>query len=147
MQRSTETLLHLMTQTSSKNTFGRTLGASRYEPQGLDLSEANNSRVMMIELVGRDKHVLEVGTSTGYMSRVLKQRGNTVVGVEIDPEAATVAKQYCDRFLNDDIESLLARDAFQESSFDAVILGDVLEHLKWQDGSRTTIPAFWTLRI
>ena len=87
----------------------------------------------MIELVGRDKHVLEVGTSTGYMSRVLKQRGNTVVGVEIDPEAATVAKQYCDRFLNDDIESLLARDAFQESSFDAVILGDVLEHLKWPD--------------
>jgi len=116
-----------------ENMFGRVVDARRYEPQQLDLSDCNSSRTMMIEFTGTGKTVLEIGTSTGYMSRVLKERGNTVVGIEVDREAASVAKQYCDRLLNADIESLLLGDALEKNFFDVVILGDVLEHLKWPD--------------
>jgi GT2 family glycosyltransferase/glycosyltransferase involved in cell wall biosynthesis/SAM-dependent methyltransferase len=123
-----------MTQANQpENIFGRIVDARRYEPPQLDLSDTNNSRTMMIELTGTGKTVLEIGTSTGYMSRVLTERGNTVIGVEIDPVAASIAKQHCDRLLNADIESLLLDDALQKHFFDVVILGDVLEHLKWPD--------------
>jgi SAM-dependent methyltransferase len=123
-----------MTQSNQpENIFGRIVDARRYEPPQLDLSDANNSRTMMIELTGTGKTVLEIGTSTGYMSRLLTDRGNTVIGVEIDPEAASIAKQHCDRLLNADIESLLLGDALEKDFFDVVILGDVLEHLKRPD--------------
>ncbi len=123
-----------MTQSNqSENIFGRVVDARRYEPPHLDLGDSNNSRTMMIELTGTGKSVLEIGTSTGYMSRVLRERGNTVIGVEVDPEAASIAKQHCDRLLNADIESLLVSDALEKNFFDVVILGDVLEHLKWPD--------------
>jgi GT2 family glycosyltransferase/glycosyltransferase involved in cell wall biosynthesis/2-polyprenyl-3-methyl-5-hydroxy-6-metoxy-1,4-benzoquinol methylase len=125
---------HLMTHSNQlENMFGRIVDARRYEPSQLDLSDSNSSRTMMIELTGTGKTVLEIGTSTGYMSRVLKDRGNTVVGVEVDPEAAASARPHCDRLLNADIESLLLGDELEESFFDVVILGDVLEHLKWPD--------------
>ena len=123
-----------MTQSNQpENVFGKVVDARRYEPEQLDLNDSNNSRTMMIELTGTGKSVLEIGTSTGYMSRVLRERGNTVVGVEVDPEAASIAKQYCDRLLNADIESLLLGNTLEKNFFDVVILGDVLEHLKWPD--------------
>ena len=125
---------HPMTHSNQlQNVFGRTVDARRYEPLQLDLSDSNSSRTIMIELTGTGKAVLEVGTSTGYMSKVLKERGNTVVGVEVDPEAAAIAKPYCDRLLNADIESLLLGEELEKNFFDVVIVGDVLEHLKWPD--------------
>ena len=84
-----------MTQSNQpENIFGKVVDARRYEPEQLDLNDSNNSRTVMIELTGTGKSVLEIGTSTGYMSRVLRERGNTVVGVEVDPEAASIAKRH-----------------------------------------------------
>src|ERR1700680_1678867 len=104
-----------MTQANQpENIFGRIVDARRYEPPQLDLSDTNNSRTMMIELTGPGQTVLEIGTVTDYMSRVLTERGNPVIGVEIDPVAASIAKQHCDRLLNADIESLLLDDALQK---------------------------------
>src|SRR5207302_11332462 len=124
-----ENVTHRMTQSNQpENIYGKVVDARRYEPERLDLNDSNNSRTVMIELTGTGKSVLEIGTSNGYMSRVLRERGNTVVGVEVDPEAASIAKQYCDRLLNADIESLLVGDALEKNVFDVVILGDVLEH-------------------
>src|SRR5882757_4628529 len=102
-----------MTQ-SNQPEIGKVVDARRYEPEQLDLNDSNNSRTVMIELTGTGKSVLEIGTSTGYMSRVLRERGNTVVGVEVDPEAASIAKQYCDRLLNADIESLLLGNTLEK---------------------------------
>ena len=100
-----------MTQSNqAENIFGRVVDARRYEPPHLDLGDSNNSRTMMIELTGTGKSVLEIGTSTGYMSRVLRERGNAVVGVEVDPEAASIAKQHCDRLLNTDAHLLSHRE-------------------------------------
>ena len=103
--------------------------SERYEPPVIDLENKNSSLVLLIELTGRNKDVLEVGTSTGYISRILKERGNTVTGIEIDPEAGEIAGQHCDTMIIGDIEKLDLDAYLAPSSFDVIIFGDVLEHL------------------
>ena len=107
--------------------------SKRYEPPVIDLSNKNTSHALLVELTGSHKTVLEVGTSTGYISKILKGRGNRVVGIEIDPEAASIAKNYCDRIIVGDIENLDLESLFEPDYFDVVVLGDVLEHLQWPD--------------
>lgn len=103
--------------------------ASKYEGE-VDLSDRNNSRTLMIEMVGSNKRVLEVGCASGYISKVLTARGCRVIGIEIDPEAATAAKEYCEDVVVGDVEDLDLAEMFGERCFDAVLFGDVLEHLR-----------------
>lgn len=103
--------------------------SERYEPPVIDLENKNSSQVLLIELTGRNKDVLEVGTSTGYISRILKERGNTVTGIEIDPEAAEIAREHCNSMIIGDIEKLDLDAYLTPSSFDVIVFGDVLEHL------------------
>ena len=44
--------------------------------------------VRLLELVGANKRVLDVGCSSGYLARPLVERGCKVVGIERDPDAA-----------------------------------------------------------
>ncbi|WOX56630.1 glycosyltransferase [uncultured Methanoculleus sp.] len=103
--------------------------SKRYEPSAIDLENKNCSQVLLIELIGTGKNVLEVGTSTGYVSRILKERGNTVTGIEIDPEAGEIAGRHCDSMIIGDIEKLDLDAYLAPSSFDIIMFGDVLEHL------------------
>ena len=85
----------------------------------------------VVSLVPPATRVLEFGCATGYMSRVLKERlGCTVVGVEIDPEAARLAEQYCERVLVGDAEKIDFAAELAGEEFDVVLFADVLEHLK-----------------
>jgi 2-polyprenyl-3-methyl-5-hydroxy-6-metoxy-1,4-benzoquinol methylase len=71
--------------------------------------------------------VLDVGCSRGATAAVLKERGvGTVVGIEPDADDAAEASKVCDRVLPCTLE-----DAGEEfpGAFDAVLFGDVLEHL------------------
>jgi hypothetical protein len=61
--------------------------AKRYHGK-IDLSNRDHPRTQLILLTGRNKRVLELGPSTGYISQVLQQRGCAVTGIEIDPVAA-----------------------------------------------------------
>ena len=85
---------------------------------------------LLLEWVGKDKDVLELGCSTGFISRLLREQGCRVTGVENDPEAARKAAAWCERVITADLDrsdwwgELPAR-----ASFDVVLLGDVLEHL------------------
>lgn len=81
---------------------------------------------MCVELTGKDKKVLEVGCATGYISKNLKKNGCYVVGIEIDKNAAEVAKRYCDEVITGDIETL----ELPSDKFDVILFMDVLEHLK-----------------
>jgi SAM-dependent methyltransferase len=74
--------------------------------------------------------VLEVGCSTGFFSRYLVKRGSHVVGVEINPVAAREARSICHQVIVGDVESGEVQERIEERRFDAVVLGDVLEHLK-----------------
>lgn len=103
----------------------------RYEPTSINLENKNSSHSLAIEMVGHDKQILEVGTSTGYITRILKQWGNRVIGIEIDKDAGEIARQYCESIILGDIENLDLDKYIEPSSIDVILLGDILEHLKW----------------
>src|SRR5215216_3309504 len=103
--------------------------SDKYEAE-INLENKNSSHTLIVELVGYDKHVLDIGTSTGYLAKVLVERGCLVTGIEIDPKAARQAEEHCERVIVGDVESLDLREELDEGSFDVIIFGDVLEHLK-----------------
>jgi 2-polyprenyl-3-methyl-5-hydroxy-6-metoxy-1,4-benzoquinol methylase len=103
--------------------------ARRYEAE-VNLENKNSSHTLIVELVGYDKHVLDVGSSTGYLAEILVERGCRVTGIEIDPKAARQAEEHCERVIVGDVESLDLGDELDEGSFDVIVFGDVLEHLK-----------------
>ncbi len=99
--------------------------------EAFDLSDESTSYYQAIDMVGRDKRVLEFGCSIGYVSKVLVQRGCRVVGIELDPEAATEARAYCDRVIVGDLDVLdLAEALSVDDQFDVILFQDVLEHLR-----------------
>jgi methionine biosynthesis protein MetW len=73
--------------------------------------------------------VLDVGCSDGYLAAALALRGCEVHGVELDATAAAAARERCTAVWSIDVEDAAAREALP-SGFDAIVLGDVLEHLR-----------------
>jgi 2-polyprenyl-3-methyl-5-hydroxy-6-metoxy-1,4-benzoquinol methylase len=82
----------------------------------------------MLALAGSPERALDVGCSTGYLAQRLVERGARVVGIEADPVAAEEARAVCEEVLVGDVESLEL--AFPPQSFDLVLCGDLLEHLR-----------------
>jgi 2-polyprenyl-3-methyl-5-hydroxy-6-metoxy-1,4-benzoquinol methylase len=82
----------------------------------------------MVRLTGPHKTVLELGCATGYVSKMLKENGCSVAGIELDPEAAETARQYCDAVIVADLNNpeILAG---MNQKFDCILCGDILEHL------------------
>jgi SAM-dependent methyltransferase len=86
---------------------------------------------LVVGLVERGSRVLEFGCATGYMSQVLRDRlGATVVGVELQAEAAEVAALHCERVIVGDAEELDLEAELGGERFDAILFADVLEHLR-----------------
>jgi 2-polyprenyl-3-methyl-5-hydroxy-6-metoxy-1,4-benzoquinol methylase len=101
---------------------------SRYETD-IDLENPNNSQTQLITLVGRDKKVLDVGCAAGDTAAVMTMRGCQVSGVDIDAEAAEPAREVLDELVIANIDLSPLSNHFKPQSFDAIIFGDVLEHL------------------
>ncbi len=75
----------------------------------------------------RPSEVLEIGTATGYLTSEMVKLGCSVVGVEADPEMAEIARPHCREMLVGDVETA---DLKKLGTFDAIVFGDVLEHLR-----------------
>ncbi|HEX3248793.1 MAG TPA: methyltransferase domain-containing protein [Pyrinomonadaceae bacterium] len=92
-------------------------------------SDPYSSHSRIIEWVDQERpqRVLEVGTATGYLTSEMVKRGCEVTGIEQDPEMAKIAEQYCKKMVVGDVESL---DVSELGTYDAIILGDVVEHLR-----------------
>ena len=89
---------------------------------------AHSGHAKLLALVGRGKRVLDVGCSSGYLARPLVARGCAVVGLELDPAAAAEARDVCEEVLVGDVESMEL--PFEPGSFDVVLCGDLVEHLR-----------------
>lgn len=83
----------------------------------------------LAEKVPQDaRAVLDVGCSGGATAEALRRRGvERIVGIEPDPEDAERAARLYDRVLACTLEDVAAAEFGSE--FDAVLFGDVLEHL------------------
>jgi O-antigen biosynthesis protein len=94
-------------------------------------ADPNSTHSKIVSLVPPATRVLEFGCATGYMSKVLKERlGCTVVGIEIDPGAASLAEEHTERVIVGDAEKIDYAAELAGEEFDVVLFADVLEHLK-----------------
>lgn len=96
----------------------------------IDPKTPNSSQIQLAGLVGEDKHVLDVGCWRGDLGRVLRAVGCKVVGVDIDEAAAAKASAVLDEVVVADLDETPLTALFAGQTFDAVVFGDVLEHLK-----------------
>jgi 2-polyprenyl-3-methyl-5-hydroxy-6-metoxy-1,4-benzoquinol methylase len=76
--------------------------------------------------------VLDVGCASGYLAKELARRGCSVVGIEIDSEAAEKAAEVCKDMIVGDIEGI-SELHYPSQYFDVIICADILEHLKRPD--------------
>ena len=88
----------------------------------------HRAHAKLLEGVGTGGRVLDVGTSSGYLAQPLAERGNVVVGLELDAMAARAAEAFCEQVLVGDVETMEL--PLEPGSFDVVLLGDVIEHLR-----------------
>ena len=75
---------------------------------------------------GRGRRALDVGAADGFLAERLTAQGWSVTALERDPELAGRARGRCKEVVVADLESA-AR--LLHGPFDAIVYGDVLEHL------------------
>lgn len=92
--------------------------------------EENDAHSCLLRMVGFNKRVLEAGCASGHVSEALHKQGCTVIGVEIDAEVVLPAKQWVERVVIGNFDDGELWKELEDEMFDAVLFGDVLEHLK-----------------
>lgn len=92
----------------------------------------SKSHIKMIELVGSDKQVLELGSSTGYLTKIMTNNNCTVDVVEIDKEDIMKAQDFARSVFLGSIEDEAITKKITES-YDVVLAGDIIEHLARPD--------------
>ncbi|WP_171940788.1 class I SAM-dependent methyltransferase [Herbaspirillum rubrisubalbicans] len=76
--------------------------------------------------------IIEVGCSSGALAKAFKQKNSNCqyIGIEIDSDYIELAKRYCDKCLNLDIENVDDDFYLNNSDCDCWVFGDTLEHLR-----------------
>lgn len=106
------------------------MALSKYDIH-LDLEQKQGtSHAMLVEMVGANKRVLDVGCDTGYLGEALGAFGNETAGFEVNEETAEEARKRLTRVEVGDLETTDLVSVFGAGSFDVVVFGDVLEHLR-----------------
>ncbi|MBI2315280.1 class I SAM-dependent methyltransferase [Candidatus Daviesbacteria bacterium] len=82
----------------------------------------------ILKIVGPNKTVLEIGSSTGYMTRAFLEQSCTVDIVEADSKAVLKIPKKARKIINKSIED---KDIFGllNKDYQFIIMADVLEHL------------------
>jgi SAM-dependent methyltransferase len=76
--------------------------------------------------------ILELGCSAGRLGEFIREKypGTHHTGIEMNPEAAALARTRLDRVIESRLEDIdFAAEGIAEGSIDTFIAGDVLEHL------------------
>jgi SAM-dependent methyltransferase len=84
---------------------------------------------LFVEAIGRGKRVLDLGCRSGALTQHFLD-GNSVVGLDVDAAALEKAATLGIEPVQADVEQPLP---FEDGSFDAVVAGELLEHLQFPD--------------
>ena len=82
-----------------------------------------------VEAIGRGKRVLDLGCRSGALTRHFLD-GNSVVGLDVDAAALEKARTVGIEPVQANVEERLP---FDDGSFDAVVAGELFEHLRFPD--------------
>lgn len=92
--------------------------------------DSETAPAKMLRLVEENQKILEIGCASGVQSKILtEQLGCAVTGIEINPDAASDARKYCERVIVGNIEQVDLAEHLPEQQYDIVMFADVLEHL------------------
>ena len=86
-----------------------------------------SSHDKILNLVEKNKKVLDIGCASGYLASFLKEKGCIVEGVDTDSESIKEAMNYCKAYVLD-----ISKEDIK-GEYDVIILGDILEHLEYPD--------------
>ena len=75
---------------------------------------------------GRGRRALDVGAADGFLAELLTRQGWQVTALERDPAQAAKARGRCHDVIVADLDQAAPR---LQGRFDAIVYGDVLEHL------------------
>ncbi len=81
----------------------------------------------LLENFGRGKKNLDVGCGIGFIGEILLNQGYKVYGIDISSKRLKIAKKKGLIVKRIDVEK--SKITFPKNSFDAIILGDILEHV------------------
>jgi SAM-dependent methyltransferase len=84
---------------------------------------------LLVAAIGQGKRVLDLGCRSGALTRHFLD-GNTVVGLDVDPAALEKAAALGIEPVQANVEEPLP---FEDGSFDAVVAGELFEHLQFPD--------------
>jgi 2-polyprenyl-3-methyl-5-hydroxy-6-metoxy-1,4-benzoquinol methylase len=92
-------------------------------------ADPHSSHSVMLRWLGQGhgRRLLDVGAADGLLARELSARGWRVTGIEADPAAAKIGAEACERMLVADLDR---ETPALDGAFDAIVYGDVLEHLR-----------------
>ena len=97
-----------------------------------DPASDHESRVVL-DWIGRDRQVLELGCHSGSLARGLARNGCETTGVDENAQALAVAASHLKRSVAGDLERDETWGALDGERFGAVTLLHILEHLRAPD--------------
>jgi len=92
----------------------------------------NNRRKGILSLLGsyEGKKILDVGCGMGHLGRILKENTQCIVdGIDISEDAIRNASDVLDSSYVADLEHGNLPDALVQSTYDVIVISEVLEHL------------------
>jgi 2-polyprenyl-3-methyl-5-hydroxy-6-metoxy-1,4-benzoquinol methylase len=92
-------------------------------------ADPHSSHSVMLRWLGEGhgRRLLDVGAADGLLARELTARGWRVTGIEADPALAKAGADTCETMLVADLDR---ETPALDGGFDAIVYGDVLEHLR-----------------
>jgi 2-polyprenyl-3-methyl-5-hydroxy-6-metoxy-1,4-benzoquinol methylase len=100
------------------------VSVSRYQLK--DDPHSSHSTILAMLGPGGGRRALDVGAADGFLAELLGSRGWVVTALERDPVQADLARGKCHEVIVADIADGTAK---LSGLFDAIVCGDVLEHL------------------
>lgn len=101
---------------------------SKYD-QLLQTGGYSTTHVYLLQQIPPRARVLELGPSSGYMTKILAQKDCIVDAIELNPNDAEKASAYCRKIIVGSLEDDAPFEQL-DGPYDYVLLADVLEHLR-----------------